>query len=110
MPPAKSQIGKIAKQLSKTEGVVLRYVVMTIALPIEPEGVINHIDWSPLPHSYLESKKTFDSLTEKGLIKRRQSAPGFMPTKLGKQVLNYGNAHNMWQRPLVQPADSRTYK
>jgi len=92
----------LADKLSNTQGVVLRYVVTTYSQPVEPTRVINHIDWSPLPHSFMEAKRTLETLLKYKLVQRVGKA-AFTHTPLGRAVIIYANNAGLWQAPIKPP-------
>lgn len=99
----KKKISEIAKQLTITEGVVLRYLHTTTDLPLNPERVINKIEWSPIPKTYMEAKKTLERLTELYLARYPEDDNGYMPTDRGNAVMLYADQQGMWRAPIKEP-------
>lgn len=88
-------VKQIAKKLTNTEGMILRYVVSTNDHPVEPSRVVNHIEWSALPKTFLEARRTFKTLLSFELVKM-QGDKGYTFTDLGCKVLTYGDTNDMW--------------
>lgn len=101
-----ASVAKIASSLSNTEGVCLRYVTSTVTLPVEPGRIINHIEWSPMPHSYLEAKKALEGLLAAKLVKR-VGRKAFAPTEFGGKVIAHADKKGLFRVPLVPNPSSR---
>jgi hypothetical protein len=91
-----SKVAQIARDLQLAEGKVLRYTVSTVTQPVEWSKVVNHIEWSDLPHSALEAKATFEGLSLLGLVKRVNQRD-YTFTELGKKVVAYADKHGLWR-------------
>jgi len=101
----RKKISDIAKSLTITEGVVLRYLCSpTVELPVEPTRVINHIEWSPIPKSLMEAKRVLESLVELKLAKRTKSTNAeYNPTDKGHGVVMYADQQGLWRAPIKDP-------
>ena len=101
-----TKIDKLIEKLDLREGKVLRYIVSTEDQPVGFSRVVNHIEWSDLPHSALEAKASFDTLLKMGLIKRSYRTQGaYTFTDLGQKVIARATEKKLWQNA---PAPSVT--
>jgi hypothetical protein len=98
-----------AKKLSNRQGACLRYVTSTPNQPVDTSRLISYIEWSVLPHSYLEAKATLEALRTAKLVKK-QGSRGFTPTDLGDKVIAYANKKGLYRVALVnQPSSRRNF-
>lgn len=99
----------IVGDISECEGRCLRYVVSTSDQPVEPTRLINQIEWSWLPKSYLEAKKAFENLLKLKLV-RKQSKRGYTFTDLGVAVVSHADKAGMWRSTSRKPPEAPEYK
>jgi superfamily II helicase len=65
-------------------------------LPVLAEKCMNSIDWSDLPHTVLQAKKTLEALEGHGLIKRNGEES--TPTKAGIRVMEHYRSQPNWPK------------
>ena len=104
-----ASVQTIASKLSNRQGACLRYVTSTPDQPVDPNRLIAKIEWSVLPHSYLEAKTTLEALRAAKLVNKKSSR-GFTPTELGDKVIVYANKKGLYRVALVnQPSSRRNF-
>lgn len=90
-------------ELSPREGKVLRYVdsfSQRMDAPVFPNMVISGRDWSDLPHTILQAKRTLEKLDEVGMVSRdEKDRKGFRVTPAGIALILSANAQKLWQTP-----------
>jgi hypothetical protein len=91
----------IAKTLTNTEGMVLRYVDARPE-PVVPTRVTTQIEWSHLPKTYLDAKRVFDSLFERQLI-CKVNKKGYAATRKGSKVVAFADVKGMWRTVNGKP-------
>lgn len=92
-----SKVERIANNLSARQGKVLRYVAMNSLPSIYASRTINYIEWSDLPHSYLQALAALSKLVDNRLIVRVGPAQ-FAPTDLGRRVIKFANKSGYWNQ------------
>jgi superfamily II helicase len=76
-------------------------------LPVMITSCMNTIEWSDLPHTILQAKKTLDTLEAHGLIVRNGDES--RPTDKGIQVMSKFLAMPHWPRnSFAKPAKKKT--
>lgn len=76
------------------------------SLPVEADKCMNTIDWSDLPHTVLQAKKTLNTLEAHGLIVR--DGEQSKPTKAGIAVMAHYKAQPDW--PKAPPYEKKSKK
>ena len=96
-------------KLSIREQKILNYHVSkheNDTLPVRIESCMNTIEWSDLPHSILQAKKTLQTLEELGLITR--DGEESTPTQAGIKVMQHYRAQPHW--PKAPPYEKKSRK
>lgn len=86
-------------KLSKREQKILNYHVskhQNDTLPVLADKCMNNIDWSDLPHTILQVKKTLNTLEEHGLIVRDGEESN--PTEAGIEVMAHYKSQPGWPK------------
>lgn len=99
----------MAPKLSLREQKILHYHVSKHerdTLPVMAEKCMNTIEWSDLPHTILQAKKTLQTLEKHGLIVR--DGEESKPTKAGIKVMTYYKSQPEWPKaPKYEKKKSR---
>lgn len=99
----------ILKEVGEVEGRCLRYTVSTTDQPVEPTRLINQIEWSWLPKTYLEAKAAFENLLKLKLV-RKQGKRGYTYTDLGVAVAGLADKKELWRTTVRKPPVAPEYK
>lgn len=86
-------------KLSLREQKILNYHVSKYehgTLPVLIQFCVNAIEWSDLPHTLLQAKKTLETLESHGLIERNGEES--RPTQAGREVMSYYKAQPHWPK------------
>ena len=106
-----TKIDKLIAKMTPRQGKVLRFVVSTTEQPVGLSRVVNHIDWSDLPHSVLEAKATFEALVKFKLVRRVGGKEGFTSTQLGQDLIEQARVQRLWmQAPPPSVTGISTFK
>lgn len=81
--------------LTAREGKVLRYVVSHDYEPVVQSMCLCQIEWSDLPKTLLQAKRTLENLRRHGLVKR--VGAGYAATKQGISLIRYANKNGIWR-------------
>ena len=76
------------------------------SLPVRIESCMNTIEWSDLPHSILQAKKTLQTLEALGLIDRNGEES--TPTQAGIKVMEHYRSQSHW--PKAPPYEKKRKK
>ncbi len=82
------------EDLTAREGKVLRYVVSHNA-PVAIAKCIVKIEWSDLPHTWLQSKHTLEKLRAYGLVKQQKGS--YLSTPSGEKLISRANKQGSWR-------------
>lgn len=93
--------------LTDRQGKVLRFVVSRTVesfykAPVEPIDITTKIEWSDLPKTILQAKKTLEDLQALKLIERadkknKRKAKGFLATATGIALMKQANIDGWWR-------------
>jgi len=98
-------------KLSLREQKILHYHVSkheNDTLPVLADKCMNTIDWSDLPHTFLQAKKTLDVLEDLGLITRNGEES--VPTKDGIRVMAHYKSQPKWPKAPKYERAKKTKK
>lgn len=86
----------VIERLSPRQGKVLRYLCSTRQQPVTPDRTIRTIEWSDLPKTDLQARKTLDVLRRFGLAKR-VAKNSYEPTDAGREVVALADKEGRWK-------------
>src|SRR3954453_15553594 len=96
----------VLDRLSPRQAKVLRYVVSTRTQPVTPSRCVVTIEWSDLPKTEVQARKTLFVLCKFRLLER-VGKHEYAATELGREVIQYADKEGLWRQP---PPPSKTNK
>jgi hypothetical protein len=96
----------VIERLSARQAKVLRYVVSTRDQPVTPERCVVQIEWSDLPQTVVQARKTLFILKKYRLVEQVDKHQ-YTATPAGKEAIAYADKQNLWRQA---PPPSKTNK
>lgn len=100
----------VIERLSPRQGKVLRYVVSTLDQPVTPERCVVQIEWSDLPKTEVQARKTLFMLKKYKLVEQVDKHQ-YTATEAGKEVIAYADKQDLWrQAPPPEKTNKFLYR
>jgi hypothetical protein len=87
----------VIDRLSARQAKVLRYVVSTRDQPVTPERCVVMIEWSDLPKTVVQARKTLFMLRKYRLVDQ-VGKHEYTATPAGKEVVAYADKEKLWRQ------------
>ena len=76
---------------------MLRYVVSTRTQPVTPEWLVVSIEWSDLPQTEVEARKTLFMLKKHKLVEQVDKHQ-YTATDAGREAVAYADKEKLWRQ------------
>ena len=87
----------VIERLSPRQGKVLRYITGTRDQPVTPERCVVTIEWTDLPQTVVQARKTLFMLKKYKLVEQVNKHE-YTATPAGREVIAHADKEKLWRQ------------